>query len=90
MNSVGLQNPGVDAVLAEELPWLADHFHGPLIANVGGFSLEEYAENAAFNCTVRSEDLQTVLKELNDASNGRISVEDLGHIRFLDKEEREI
>ena len=37
-----------------------------------------------------SEDLQTVLKELNDASNGRISVEDLGHIRFLDKEEREI
>jgi uncharacterized YigZ family protein len=51
---------------------------------------EEYAENAAFNCTVRSEDLQTVLKELNDASNGRISVENLGHIRFLDKEEREI
>ena len=51
---------------------------------------EGYAENAAFNCTVRSEDLQTVLKELNDASNGRISVEDLGHIRFLDKEEREI
>lgn len=51
---------------------------------------EGYAENAAFNCTVRSEDLQTVLKELNDASNGRISVENLGHIRFLDKEEREI
>ena len=46
LNAVGLQNPGVDAVLAEELPWLADHFHGPLIANVGGFSLEEYAENA--------------------------------------------
>lgn len=51
---------------------------------------EEYAENAAFTCTVRSEDLQTVLKELNDASNGRISAENLGHIRFLDKEEREI
>jgi dihydroorotate dehydrogenase (NAD+) catalytic subunit len=45
LNAVGLQNPGVNAVLAEELPWLADHFHGPLIANVGGFSLEEYAEN---------------------------------------------
>ena len=51
---------------------------------------EEYAENAVFNCTVRSEYVQTVLKELSDASNGRISVEDLGHIRFLDKEEREI
>lgn len=51
---------------------------------------EEYAENAAFTCTVRSEDEQTVLKELSDASNGRISAENLGHIRFLDKEEREI
>ena len=46
LNAVGLQNPGVDAVISEELPWLAEHFHGPLIANVGGFSLEEYAENA--------------------------------------------
>ena len=46
LNAVGLQNPGVDAVLAEELPWLAKHFHGPLVANVGGFSLDEYAENA--------------------------------------------
>ncbi len=46
LNAVGLQNPGVDAVIVEELPWLAEHFHGPLIANVGGFSLEEYAENA--------------------------------------------
>lgn len=45
LNAVGLQNPGVDAVLAEELPWLAEHFHGPLVANVGGFSLEEYASN---------------------------------------------
>ena len=46
LNAVGLQNPGIDAVLADELPWLADHFHGPVIANVGGFSLEEYADNA--------------------------------------------
>ena len=46
LNAVGLQNPGVDTVISEELPWLAAHFHGPLIANVGGFSLEEYAENA--------------------------------------------
>lgn len=46
LNAVGLQNPGVDAVLTDELPWLAEHFHGPLIANVGGFSLDEYADNA--------------------------------------------
>ena len=46
LNAVGLQNPGVDAVLSEELPWLAEHFHGPLVANVGGFSVEEFADNA--------------------------------------------
>ena len=45
LNAVGLQNPGVDAVIAEELPAMAKIYQGPLIANVGGFSLEEYAEN---------------------------------------------
>ena len=45
LNAVGLQNPGVDAVVAEELPHMAQIYQGPLIANVGGFSLEEYAEN---------------------------------------------
>ncbi len=45
LNAVGLQNPGVDAVIAEELPALARRFHKPVIANVGGFSVEEYAEN---------------------------------------------
>lgn len=45
LNAVGLQNPGVDAVIAEEIPNMARLFQGPLIANVGGFSLEEYAEN---------------------------------------------
>ena len=45
LNAVGLQNPGMDAVIAQEVPHIAKIFHGPLIANVGGFSLEEYAEN---------------------------------------------
>lgn len=45
LNAVGLQNPGIEAVIAEELPHLATLFHKPLIANVGGFSLEEYAAN---------------------------------------------
>ena len=44
LNAVGLQNPGVDAVIAEELPKLAQVFHKPVMANVSGFSLEEYVE----------------------------------------------
>ena len=44
LNAVGLQNPGVDAVIREELPRLAKCFHKPVIANVSGFSVEEYAE----------------------------------------------
>lgn len=44
LNAVGLQNPGVDAVIREELPRLARCFHKPVIANVSGFSVEEYAE----------------------------------------------
>ena len=43
LNAVGLQNPGVDAVIAEELPALARVFHKPVMANVSGFSVEEYA-----------------------------------------------
>lgn len=43
LNSVGLQNPGVDAVISEELPELAKVFHKPVMANVCGGSPEEYA-----------------------------------------------
>ncbi|MGQ7561744.1 dihydroorotate dehydrogenase [Streptococcus suis] len=44
LNAIGLQNPGVDAVLSEKLPWLEQHFPDlPIIANVAGFSNEEYA-----------------------------------------------
>ena len=45
LNAVGLQNPGIDAVIENEVPNIAKIFQGPVIANVGGFSLEEYAEN---------------------------------------------
>ena len=45
LNAVGLQNPGMDAVIEKEVPNIAKIFQGPVIANVGGFSLEEYAEN---------------------------------------------
>ena len=42
LNSVGLQNPGVEAVLNEELPKLKNCFHKPVMANVSGFSIDEY------------------------------------------------
>ena len=44
LNAVGLQNPGVDKVIAEELPKLRRVFNKPVMANVSGFSLEEYVE----------------------------------------------
>lgn len=43
INSVGLQNPGIDAVISHELPELRKVFHKPIIANISGFSVEEYA-----------------------------------------------
>lgn len=47
LNSVGLQNPGIDHVIAEELPALRKIFHKPIMANISGFSLEEYVECCA-------------------------------------------
>ncbi len=44
LNAVGLQNPGVDAVIAKELPKLKECFHKPVMANVSGFSIDEYVE----------------------------------------------
>ena len=43
INAVGLQNPGVDKVISEELPRLAKCFHKPVMANVSGFAVEDYA-----------------------------------------------
>ena len=43
LNAVGLQNPGVERVVAEELPRLGEVFHKPVMANVSGFSIEDYA-----------------------------------------------
>lgn len=42
LNSVGLQNPGVEHVIAHELPELRKIFHKPIIANISGFSVDEY------------------------------------------------
>ena len=61
LNAVGLQNPGVDAVIREELPKLAKCFHKPVMANISGFSLEEYAEN----CRKLNDVEQVKLLEVN-------------------------
>ena len=42
INSVGLQNPGLDAVIAEQLPRMRSFFHKPIIANISGFAVEEF------------------------------------------------
>ncbi|MBQ9965073.1 MAG: dihydroorotate dehydrogenase, partial [Clostridia bacterium] len=43
INAVGLQNPGVEKVISEELPKMRQHFHKKVMANVSGFSVEDYA-----------------------------------------------
>ncbi|MBR0475034.1 MAG: dihydroorotate dehydrogenase [Erysipelotrichaceae bacterium] len=44
LNAIGLQNPGVDNVIKNEIPKLKEVFHKPIMANVSGFSIEEYVE----------------------------------------------
>ncbi len=47
LNAVGLQNPGIHHVIVHELPELATFFHKPVIANISGFSLDEYVQCCA-------------------------------------------
>ena len=47
LNAVGLQNPGVEQVIALELPRLRSVFQKPVMANVSGFSVEDYAQTCA-------------------------------------------
>ncbi|MBD5162334.1 MAG: dihydroorotate dehydrogenase [Oscillibacter sp.] len=47
LNAVGLQNPGVEKVISEELPRMKEIFHKPVMANVSGFSIDEYTETCA-------------------------------------------
>ncbi len=61
INSVGLQNPGVAHVKAHELPELKTYFHKKVIANISGFSLEEYA----YTCHEIDSEEQVGLIEVN-------------------------
>ena len=61
INAVGLQNPGVDAVIAEELPRLKTFFNKKVIANVSGFSIEDYA----YTCQMLDKEEQVGILEVN-------------------------
>ena len=61
INSVGLQNPGVDAVVAQELPRLRKIFRKPIIANISGFSIDEYVEC----CSKIDKEEQEAINEVN-------------------------
>ena len=61
INAVGLQNPGVDAVIARELPRLRACFRKPVMANVSGFSIEDYA----YTCECLDKEEQVGWLEVN-------------------------
>ena len=61
INAVGLQNPGVDKVIDEELPKLSKCFHKPVMANVSGFSVEDYA----YTCERLDKEAQVGWLEVN-------------------------
>ena len=61
INAVGLQNPGVEQVIAEELPKMKEAFHKPVMANVSGFSVEDYA----YTCQKLDEQEQVGWLEVN-------------------------
>ncbi len=61
LNAVGLQNPGVEHVIAHELPEMKQYFRKPVVANISGFSLEEYVRC----CELLDQEEQVGILEVN-------------------------
>ena len=61
LNSVGLANPGIDEVIGEELPALRKIFKKPVVANISGFSIDEYV----YNCEKIDKEDQVGIIEVN-------------------------
>ena len=61
INAVGLQNPGVDEVIAHELPALRKIYRGPIIANISGFSVDDYA----YTCERIDKETDAAILEVN-------------------------
>ena len=73
LNSVGLQNPGVEAVISQELPKLKEVYSKPVIANISGFSIDEYV----YCCELMDREPQVGIIEVNiscpNVHNGGLS-----------------
>ena len=61
LNAVGLQNPGVEEVIRHEMPALRAKYNGPILANVSGFSIEEYA----YVCERMDKETDAAILEVN-------------------------
>ena len=73
INSIGLQNPGIDAVIEKEIPKLRDVYHKPIISNISGFSIEEYVHCCEKINDVKDVDIIEVNISCPNVHNGGMS-----------------
>ena len=73
INSIGLQNPGIDAVISKEIPRLREVYHKPIISNISGFSVDEYVECCEKANAVKDVDIIEVNVSCPNVHNGGMS-----------------
>lgn len=73
INSIGLQNPGIDAVIEKEIPRLREVYHKPIISNISGFSIDEYVECCEKINDVKDVDIIEVNISCPNVHNGGMS-----------------
>ena len=73
INSIGLQNPGIDAVISKEIPRLREVYHKPIISNISGFSVDEYVECCEKINAVKDVDIIEVNVSCPNVHNGGMS-----------------
>ncbi|MBQ3046512.1 MAG: dihydroorotate dehydrogenase [Clostridia bacterium] len=73
INSIGLQNPGIDAVISKEIPRLREVYHKPIISNISGFSVDEYVECCEKVNAVKDVDIIEVNVSCPNVHNGGMS-----------------
>ncbi len=73
INSIGLQNPGIDAVIEKEIPKLRTVYRKPIISNISGFSIEEYVECCEKINAVKEVDIIEVNISCPNVHNGGMS-----------------
>lgn len=73
INSIGLQNPGIDAVISKEIPRLREVYSQPIISNISGFSIDEYVECCEKINAVKDVDIIEVNISCPNVHNGGMS-----------------